>query len=134
MIIHMPISRATFALGAFCVLILITLFFFMNLRQSRGVASTTIQENPVITLTDRGFEPRVLTVRVGSTVTFKTSRGRPFWPASDSHPSHDIDPEFDPGIPVATDGQWAFRFERTGSWGYHDHLRSYFTGTIHVVE
>lgn len=91
------------------------------------------QDTASVMLTDAGFTPHEITIRVGGTVTFSTTRALPFWPASDSHPSHSIYPEFDPHGPIAANEHWTFRFDKVGDWGYHDHLRSYFTGTIHVV-
>lgn len=87
-----------------------------------------------VVLTDQGFEPAYLRINRGTTVTFSTTRGRPFWPASNAHPSHDIFPEFDPKVPIDPDKTWSFTFDRVGDWGMHDHVRSYFTGIVYVVE
>ncbi|MCE9541468.1 hypothetical protein K8R03_02815 [Candidatus Kaiserbacteria bacterium] len=95
---------------------------------------TEVKEHATVVLTDKGFEPNNVTIRVGGTVTFSTTNGRPFWPASDPHPNHTLYPAFDPLAPVAADATWQFRFDKIGRWGYHDHIRSYYTGTIHVVQ
>lgn len=91
-------------------------------------------ERAVIVLTDDGFVPDVVTIEKGGTVTFTTTRKRSFWPASDTHPSHGLYSEFDPLRPVEPGEKWTLVFDKVGSWGFHDHLRSYYVGTIHVVE
>lgn len=87
-----------------------------------------------IQLTEDGFMPSTITIAKGDTVVFTTSRGKPFWPASDLHPTHTIYQEFDPKEPVAPDKSWSFRFDKAGEWHFHDHLDSSFRGTITVRE
>lgn len=88
----------------------------------------------VIKLQKGGFHPAEITIQKGQEVKFVTTLQRPFWPASDLHPTHSIYPEFDPKEPIAGDKSWSFRFDRVGNWDYHDHLAPYFGGTIRVVE
>jgi len=68
-----------------------------SLVQSRNAAGAT---NHTITLTESGFEPTSTTVKLGDSVTFTSKRGKPFWPASDLHPSHELYPQFDPKRPI----------------------------------
>ena len=96
------------------------------------VATQTRQASMV--LTNRGFEPAALVIKKGSTVVFSTDAGRPFWPASNVHPTHEEYPAFDPGEPIPPEETWSFTFDQVGKWQMHDHLRSYFTGSIEVVE
>jgi plastocyanin len=88
----------------------------------------------VVTLTEDGFVPSQLSIRVGDTVAFKTSNNDLFWPASNLHPSHGIYPEFDPLGPVQPTHVWSFTFDKAGEWKYHDHLAPYYTGVITVTE
>ncbi len=87
----------------------------------------------VITLTPDGFVPSENTIAQGQTVTFKNTTGKPFWPASNLHPSHLLYPEFDPKQPIDANDTWSFTFDKPGSWRFHDHLAPYFTGTITVT-
>jgi hypothetical protein len=87
-----------------------------------------------IVLSDSGFEPENLTVEKGDTVEFSTTRKSFFWPASNLHPTHFLYPEFDPKEPIGAQTTWSFRFDRTGTWKFHDHLAPYFTGVITVAE
>ncbi len=87
----------------------------------------------VIELRKNGYYPKSLTIRVGETVTFVSQTGKPFWPASNVHPSHGLYPQFDPLKPVSPDTPWQFTFDRPGKWRFHDHIAPEFTGTIFVL-
>jgi plastocyanin len=86
-----------------------------------------------IVLTETGYEPQNITIEQGTTISFTTTTGRPHWPASNLHPTHDEYSEFDPMEPVPADESWSFTFDKAGDWTFHDHLRAYFTGEIVVV-
>jgi|GEM_PF-2301305 len=86
-----------------------------------------------VVLTETGYEPSNLVIEKGTTIEFSTTAGRPHWPASNLHPSHAEYSEFDPLQPVESDESWSFTFTKEGEWGFHDHLRSYFSGKIEVV-
>lgn len=87
-----------------------------------------------ISLSENGFTPNELTIKKGGTVKFVTTRDKPYWPASNLHPTHGIYPEFDPQKPIEASDSWSFKFDKVGSWKYHDHLSPYFRGTIIVEE
>jgi plastocyanin len=111
------------------------LLFHMQLTESPSAIMDMREAKEVsVTLTDEGFKPSQIRIRTGTSVTFSTTRDSQFWPASNVHPSHDIYPAFDPGRPLSPDESWSFTFNDTGSWGFHDHVRSYFTGSIYVEE
>lgn len=80
-----------------------------------------------------GFEPSVLTVRAGTTVTFR-SRGKPFWPASNFHPLHVLYPEFDAKRQIEPGGEFSFTFGKIGRWRYHNHLQAAHGGVIIVTD
>lgn len=92
------------------------------------------EDGHVITLTEEGFKPAELTIRVGEAVTFRNETDNLYWPASNLHPSHLIYSEFDPKEPVQPDASWSFTFTKVGGWQFHDHLAPYFTGVITVTE
>ena len=87
----------------------------------------------IVTRTANGFEPASISIQAGDTVTFVSTAGMPYWPASDFHPSHQLYPEFDPKRPLARGEKWSFTFERAGTWTYHDHLASQTQGTVTVT-
>lgn len=86
-----------------------------------------------VVLREEGYDPATVTVTKGTTVIFTSTRNEAFWPASDLHPTHDIYPEFDPKEPIEASKSWSFRFDKVGSWKYHDHLFPYYRGTITVT-
>lgn len=85
-----------------------------------------------IVLSDAGFRPERVRVTVGTTLIFTTTRSKPFWPGSNPHPSHTLYPEFDAKDVIPANASWVFVAEKPGVWGYHDHIRSYFTGVVFV--
>jgi len=107
-------------------------FFAVSIRQDSKALPA--QENAHIILTERGYEPREVTIVRGGTVTFSTELEKPHWPASNLHPTHEIYSEFDPKRPLESNEEWSFSFTKVGAHNFHDHIRAYFTGTIYVVE
>jgi hypothetical protein len=109
---------------------------YLALVYTPGSSSST--KNPVLfattTLTTEGFVPAELHVLRGGKVVFINQSDHPFWPASNLHPDHSIYAEFDPREPIEVGGEWSFVFEKPGIWGFHDHVRSYYTGIVHVSE
>lgn len=87
-----------------------------------------------VTLCRDGYHPSDLKVKKDVKVVFRTELPNPHWPASNNHPSHTLYPEFDPKQPIPSNEEWPFIFDHVGKWGFHDHLRSPYVGTIEVVE
>lgn len=85
-----------------------------------------------VVLTNDGFVPQELAIAKGDTVVFVSEAEREFWPASNQHPAHTVYPEFDPNQPIPANQTWSFVFHKVGTWGYHDHLHSFHTGSINV--
>ncbi len=104
-------------------------------QQNPSVSSPAQDLAPSVTVdfTRNGFVPERVTIRQGQIVRFTTTAGKPFWPASDIHPTHQIYPEFDPKRPIPFQESWSFRFDKIGAWRFHNHLDASFTGTIVVT-
>lgn len=83
-------------------------------------------------LGENGYEPQNITIKKGDIIEFSTSLEKPSWPASDIHPTHGIYSEFDPQDAIMPGKTWKFKFDKLGTWRYHDHLAPYFTGKITV--
>jgi plastocyanin len=95
---------------------------------------------------DKGFDPKVIEISPGTTVTFTNESSRDMWPASNLHPTHTLYPNssikkcgtseadriFDSCGPVPAGESWSFVFEEIGSWSYHDHLKPSAGGSIVV--
>lgn len=99
------------------------------------------QQSNLITYTDSGYSPAVITIKRGQTVTWKNNSSRQMWTASAIHPTHSVYPTaggcigstFDACSGIASGGTWSFGFDVAGTWKYHNHMNSAHTGTV-VVE
>lgn len=85
-----------------------------------------------ISYTNSCYSPANRTIKRGETIRFVNNSNRDMWPASDTHPAHNIYPEFDAKKDIAPGGTYSFTFTKVGSWKYHDHNRVGCTGTITV--
>jgi plastocyanin len=108
-------------------------YFLANSKTPSGNTGSTGSPQ-AIRITDDGFVPETLRVKRGTVVRFINETSEWRWPASDLHPTHTLMPEFDPKSGIAPEEEWRFRFERSGEWGFHDHLAPYMTGKIIVSE
>lgn len=100
----------------------------------------------IVTYTDSGFAPSSVNIKVGQTATFKNESSQSMWVASGVHPTHKLysgtalsdhcpdtsNTAFDEcqGIPAGQ--SWSFTFEKSGTWGYHNHLHAADKGTVVV--
>ncbi len=131
-------SKLYIGFGFLCVVVMIVGIFalYNNSQQKSDFEFHDMrgQKEVEILLSDDGYRPKNIVIKPGTVVTFSTDRGTSHWPASNLHPTHSIYSAFDSKEPVASDEVWSFKFERKGEWNYHDHLRSYFQGTIEVAD
>jgi plastocyanin len=120
----------------FFVVIIATIFaiIILNFEKNSEVVDMTDQDEISIVLTDNGYEPREVRIDKGTKITFSTTRNNKHWPASNLHPTHEIYSELDSKRPLEVSEQWSFIFNKKGVWGFHDHIRSYFTGVIYVSD
>ncbi len=111
-------------------------------------ATTTAPAAQTVTVryTASGFSPKTVNIKVGDTVNFVSEVGE-MWVGSDVHPSHtgydstsrsthcagDYTGE-KPFDQCARGENYSFTFTKTGSWGYHDHIKAANEGTVIVTE
>ena len=114
--------------------------------ESTTTPSPVVSKN-IITYTDSGYTPNIITIKKGETVVWKNESSSPMWTASAMHPLHraypgtDISacgtqtlmPMFDSCVGVASGQSWSFTFNNVGTWGYHNHLNSSKFGKV-IVE
>ncbi len=86
-----------------------------------------------IDMTASGFSLANITVKQGTTVTFKNMDTSPHRPASDPHPTHTVLPDFDSKQPVAAGGSYTYTFTKVGTWSYHDHFNPSMRGSVIVT-
>ena len=108
--------------------------------------SVTAPASLTVEITPQGFNPKMLTIKQGETVTFVNKDTNLHWPASAVHPTHAVydgtslsehcpNPEstsFDACHGLEPGETFSFRFDKVGSWNYHDHFNPASTGTINV--
>ncbi|MEX2090871.1 MAG: hypothetical protein WD989_01910 [Candidatus Paceibacterota bacterium] len=110
---------------------------------------TSVQKNNLVTYTDSGYSPTILTIKRGETVTWKNASSFKMWTASAIHPTHNnypgtdisfcdkekptLVPMFDSCGGFASGQTWSFEFDNVGTWKYHNHSNPSHTGTI-IVE
>lgn len=85
-----------------------------------------------ITYDGKAYTPSQLTIKNGDVVVFKNASTGSFWPASAPHPQHTNYPELDPKASIGAGQNWQFKFTKTGTWGFHDHLNPTAFGRITV--
>ncbi|HLD11294.1 MAG TPA: hypothetical protein VJB91_00080 [Patescibacteria group bacterium] len=90
-------------------------------------------ENVVIEYTEDGFQPKMITIPLDTTVRWINRTSRPMWIASAVHPTHQELPGFDALKGYATGESYSYTFTKIGSWKYHDHLNPKATGEV-IVE
>lgn len=139
-----------FALGILVVALLA--FWLMNrapdtLLEREDTPSERIPQTHQVTITETGFVPKTFTIKQGDSVTWTNTRTGASWPASALHPSHDVYPGsgiskcgtdeerdiFDACEGLREGESYTFTFNEVGSWNYHDHLITSFSGRV-VVE
>lgn len=100
---------------------------------SSDVDTSTDATTAMITFTDDGFSPSMLTVKKGTVVTVKNESSTSVQFSSDDHPTHRLDPEINMST-LAPGKSGTFTAETVGTHGFHDHINDQFTGTLVVTE
>ncbi len=111
-------------------------------------STTTIAAAPsavTVFYTASGFSPKIITVSIGTTVSFVNQSGGNMWIASAPHPTHEA---YDgttrdqhcaagyagpkPFDQCSTGSVFSFTFTKTGAWNYHNHAALGNFGTVVV--
>ncbi len=90
-------------------------------------------DNMHIIMRPNSFEPKELTIKQNETVEFINEDKVSRWPASNIHPTHGIYPEFDPKGEVKPGERWEFKFDKAGTFRFHDHIYPALAGQITVA-
>jgi len=86
-----------------------------------------------ITYMDSGFSPVSINIKLGETVTWKNDSSDLMWVASAIHPIHAEYPGFDQLKGSEKGTTYSFKFEKAGTWKFHNHLNPGKVGIV-VVE
>ena len=98
-----------------------------------------------ITYDGTGFSPKAVTIKKGGTVAWNNENTAEMWIASAQHPNHTIysGTSRDAHCPdtsrtafdqCAGGNNYTFKFDKVGTWNYHDHLNATMFGSVTVVE
>lgn len=112
------------------------------------VPDTTVAPAPktvTVNYTDAGFSPASVTIAKGDTVTFTNSSSGGMWVASAMHPTHmvyagtSLQEHCPAGTQTAFDqcqngATYSFKFDKAGTWKYHNHTSASRFGEVIVVE
>ena len=114
--------------------VIILFIFFSFLLPDNTFAHSQIQ---IIEITPDGFIPQSVTIDQNSTIIFVNKDETDHWPASNTHPHHDLYPEFDPKKPIKPGESWTLKQDgglKIGEWRFHDHLHPHQRGILTVTE
>lgn len=82
----------------------------------------------------KGFFPKTLLVKKGTTVIWKNTDSRAHQIISDPHPLHNLLPKLAGPTPLDSNTSYSFTFNTVGTFTYHDELNPLkFTGMV-IVE
>ena len=135
-------------------------FYASNQTKTEDSAATTTQEEPEststssenkneidlsekneitagskVTYSDSGFSPGSITVKSGASITWVNDSSSTVQVGSANHPTHTINQQLTGDefvIELAPGESKTVQLEKTGNWGYHDHLKPSITGSIAV--
>lgn len=102
-------------------------------REKEMPRAVAIEPSVSVRMSDTGYSTTTIAIRQGEAVSFVNESARDRWPASDLHPTHEIYPAFDPRQPLSPGKSWQFRFDRCGTWRFHDHLAPNIRGSVEVI-
>lgn len=95
---------------------------------------SVLPKEVTVTLTKNGFEPKNVTIRVGSAVRWVNDSGDDNATVnSDDHPAHKENKEMNLGT-FSAGSTLVHIFTTPGTYGYHDHFHPEKIGTVTVEE
>jgi plastocyanin len=114
----------------------VTVLVIVLVLRTAGIRESTTS-NPVpkatVQITDRGFEPEHVTIKVGDTVAWLNTDAAPHRVAANPYPNRTELPELYSSI-LAPGHTYGFTFARAGTFHYHDYLHPSMNATIEVQQ
>lgn len=102
--------------------------------EKKVTEETPAGEENTVTYDNNGFTPKALTVKVGTTVTWKNTGNKTMRVASAVHPIHQNLPGFDQLTAAGNGTTYNYTFTKVGTWKYHNHVSPGDTGAVVVEE
>jgi plastocyanin len=104
-------------------------------KSSNGAASLVMPAPVQVNITNNGFVPATISVKVGQAVTWLNSDTAPHVVASDPYPTDNALAGFDSGQSLSVNDHYSFVFDKAGTYTYHDDLSPYtLLGTVIVKQ
>lgn len=105
-----------------------SIYFFQNnksvSKEDLKKTEELLKNDLTVVYNNEGFNPKEIKIKKGDTVKFINQSDRKMWVASNNHPEHDIYPEFDQKDISLKGTEFEFKFDKSGTWGYHNHMYS----------
>jgi plastocyanin len=102
---------------------------------SHTPAATETVATSQVSIDSKSFLPAIITVPVGTTVTWTNHDNVTHTVSSDPYPLNTGLSGFDSVKPIEPNQTYTFTFTRSGEWPYHDQLRpASFTGMVIVTK
>lgn len=101
-------------------------------QQLETSSPSAIATKNTVTITSLGFEPKVVTIKAGETVTWVNNDSVSHQVNSAVHPTHQVYPPLNKIDLLKPGDKKSLEFPQIGSYKYHDHLNSSLVGTVVV--
>lgn len=98
-------------------------------RNSSHSQQSTLQVN----ITNNSFDPATITIKAGSTVTWVNTDTAPHRVASNPFPENNGLADFDSRNPIGPNSMYSFKFDKTGTFDYHDQYHPTVNGSVIVI-
>jgi plastocyanin len=105
-------------------------------KKSTGTAGSELPSGQV-NVTDKGFTPSTLKIKVGQSVTWVNLSGQAHRITEDPYTAATAPHGLDSQEPIANGESYTYTFDEAGTYTYHDHLNptdNTFHGTIEVTQ
>lgn len=100
---------------------------------SAEIPALSAAKTHTISMAPNGFSPSELAIKAGDTVVFRNDDARDRWPASATHPTHQVCPGFDAIGGVKPGKIYSYTFAEAKDCPFHDHLVPSLRGKITIT-
>ncbi len=123
-------------LALIILLFIIGLVLILSSNHKKTSPSTNLAKSTsaIINITSFGFSPSDINVPTNTIVTWTNKDTKPHEVAADPFPKDDSIPNFNSYVVLHTNETYTFKFEKSGTYKYHDQLNPFkFNGIVKVI-
>lgn len=110
----------------------VLLVVLMRQPVSQQVRVTTLPSGPQVSISNDGFLPAVIKIKVGDSVTWTNTDTAAHLVAANPFPSHSELPSLNARTGLAKNQSYIFTFTTAGTYNYHDDFNPSLNGTVIV--